>query len=112
MSEDELLDDGDLMVAGVRRPTSYIIITVKNKGKLGAGKFKLLLGYNTYDKTTGANPYSTTERKISALAAGASIERHFFIPLPATKRISISLIRVDYGNVVVESDESNNKWGK
>jgi len=102
----------DLIVAGVRRSSSYIIITLKNQGKLGAGKHKLLLGYNTYDKTTGANPYTKVERPISGLAAGASTELHFFKPVPATKRISISLIRADYGNRVVESDERNNKWGK
>lgn len=101
----------DLMVAGVKRPTSYIIITIKNIGKLGAGKCNLFLGYNTYNSATGANPYTIVERIVPALAAGASTELQFFKPVPSGQRITVRLIRVDYGNKVVESDESNNKWG-
>ena len=101
----------DLTILSVRRTTDKVDVTVKNIGGLKAGKFKVEIFYDLYNKSTGGGGFKSKERYVSELAAGASVVVDFYVP--SQPHISISKLRAmaDRPGYLVESDEGNNQWG-
>lgn len=76
-----------------------LIVTVRNQGNAGAGASTTTVDYGSHGNISLPTP---------ALAAGASVDLAFPIPPSCFDPDCEFRIRVDDGNVVVESDETNN----
>lgn len=82
-----------------RRRDGDLIVTVKNQGSFGAGPSMTTVDFGSFGAITMPTP---------ALAAGASVDLAFPIPLGCFSPDCFFRITVDSTNVVVESDEGNN----